>query len=363
MPRLELRPLALDAEASEAALWFDPSATQANAFEDGSLVLQLAGHARAGRDVLDGERSGDCFVVEGSSVSVADVEVRPFEDDSRLERGFQRTCRFQTRDLTLGSPSMGIRLEYGLATDASGTQYISNGEAWFVPRDGRGVEENAAYAWLSATGSASAVSFPSGYPTPNARMFSWTAEAGVLAGTTWLAPAQQSSGGVPVPLWWLDARGNVMRAEATDSDRIEPAQSVAFSPGRPSIVAFEGGHELLTTSADGLITRFVATPDAERFEALGRVALPPLHSLIGAVRHPSTPSRLVLAVADRRYGFSETRPCRRSCSRSWSTSVLERDRSSRPRGGLHSRTQGQEARDRVRDRGPRQAKRTREPSA
>ncbi len=89
----------------------------------------------------------------------------------------------------------------------------------------------------------------------------------------------------PFPAWWIDVRGNVLRTSVT-AGVLAPAESAGFAPGAASIVASAQGHEMLTTTGDGLVSRFVATPGAERFEALARVTLPKLHVLVGAVRHP-----------------------------------------------------------------------------
>jgi hypothetical protein len=298
LPAVTPRLLPLDAAATGAASWFDPRAMQANALSDGSLLLQVAGSSRDGRGALDGRREGECFALRGGTVGLGELEVRPFAAGVRVERASPRRCRFVSRNLNAGSPSMGVAPVYSLATDGSGTHLLDDDNAWIVPRDGRGLALNGdALSFVDANGEGRAVTYAV-RPTPNARLFTWTRERGFFAGDTWLTPDPRRSGSEPLSAWWVDVRGNVLRTAVT-SGALSPAEPAAFAPGAASLVASAQGHEMLTTTGDGLVTRFVATPGAERFEALARVTLPPLHVLVGAVRHPGAPGRLVLAVADR----------------------------------------------------------------
>lgn len=298
LPAITPRPLPLDAAATEAASWFDPRAMQANALSDGSLLLQVAGSSRDARGMLGGRRDGECFALRGGSVGLGELEVRPFAAGARVERANPRRCRFVSRNLNAGSPSMGVSLAFSLATDGSGTHLIDDDNAWILPRDGRGLAlDGDALSFVDASGEGRAVTY-SGRPTPNARLFTWTRERGSFAGDTWLAPDPRRSGGEALSAWWVDLRGNVLRTAVT-AGALSPAEPAAFAPGAASLVASAQGHEMLTTTGDGMISRFVATPGAERFEALARITLPPLHVLVGAVRHPGAPGRLVLAVADR----------------------------------------------------------------
>jgi len=297
LPEVTPRPLSLDATATQSAEWFDPRAMQANALSDGSLLLQVAGSSPDARGVLDGARAGECFHLSGSTVRRGEIEVRPFGAGVRVERASPRRCRFASRNLNAGSPSMGVAPLYSLATDASGTHLIDDDTAWVIPRDGRGLAlDGDALSFLDASGAGVAVTYAL-RPTANARLFTWTRER-FFEGDTWLAPDARRSASDPVPAWWIDARGNVLRTSVT-SGVLAPAEPAGFAPGAASIVASAQGHEMLTTTGDGLVSRFVATPGAERFEAIARVTLPPLHLLVGAVRHPRSPGRLVLAVADR----------------------------------------------------------------
>lgn len=275
------RPLIPDEAGLAAARRFEGSAVQATALESGSLVLQIPGTP----DPL-GDRAGVCLEVSSRAITAGVTDsMLELTTDVPARQASPGKCYFRRT-------SSG----FVFSTDGAALLRLDEGRALVLPRDGTGYLNGAEYAMVLESSSGGPDLVPAA-PPPGYRLFSWPREYG-RGSPTWLATGSQQSGRGPVDAWFIDQRGAMLATQWLGSTPgFTVPRPVALLPGRPSFIATKRDRELLATTSDGLVFRFA--PDTAAIELLAHVTLPALHPLIGAVRHPSNPRRLVLVANDK----------------------------------------------------------------